>query len=114
VLAASQVRGGVIQGLGAALYEARLLDPSTGGLVSANLEDYRIPGIGDAPEMAVEFDEGGFEHVNGQGIGLAELVTVPVAASIANAVRAATGWGPRTLPLRPDRVLAALGAPGAA
>ncbi len=109
-LARSQVEGGVIQGVGAALYEARLVDPVTGGLVSANLEDYRVPGIADAPEMAVEFDEAGYEDVLGGGIGLSELVAVPVAASIANAVRAATGWAPRALPLRPDRVLAGVSA----
>ncbi len=106
VLARSQVCGGVIMGIGAALYEERLLDPNTGGLVSANLEDYRIPGIGDIPEMEVVFDDGGFDNVGAGGIGLAELCTVPVAASIACAVHAATGWAPRHLPIRPDRLLA--------
>ncbi|MSQ01714.1 MAG: 2Fe-2S iron-sulfur cluster binding domain-containing protein [Myxococcales bacterium] len=106
MLARSQVCGGVIMGIGAALYEERLLDPHTGGLVSANLEDYRIPGIGDVPEMEVVFDEGGFDNVGAGGIGLAELCTVPVAASIASAVHAATGWAPRHLPIRPDRMLA--------
>ena len=44
----------------------------------------------------------------GGGVGLGELCTVGTAAAIANAVAHATGWRPRDLPLRPDRVLAAL------
>ncbi len=106
VLARSQACGGVIMGIGAALYEERLLDPVTGGLVSSNLEDYRIPGIADVPEMEVVFDEDGFDDVASGGIGLAELCTVPVAASIASAIHNATGWAPRELPVRPDRLLA--------
>lgn len=109
-LAAGQVRGGVVQGVGYALYEQRQHDP--GGLVlSAGLEDYRIPGIGDVPEIEVYFEPGGFEHVPGGGVGLGEISTLPVAASIGNAVYDATGWRPRDLPIRPDRLLAGLAGP---
>ncbi|MDP2312972.1 MAG: molybdopterin-dependent oxidoreductase [Pseudomonadota bacterium] len=104
-LARSQAEGGVIQGLGLALYEERRLDPRTGRGLTIGLEDYRLPGIGDIPEIEVHFEERGFEHVNGGGVGLAELATVPAAASVANAVHAATGWRPLELPIRPDRVL---------
>jgi xanthine dehydrogenase YagR molybdenum-binding subunit len=105
VLARSQVKGGVIQGLGYALYEERLIDPGTGRLATHNLEDYRIPGMGDIPEMEVHFDEGGFETVPGRSVGIAELATVSVAGALANAVFHATGWRPMQLPLRADRVL---------
>jgi xanthine dehydrogenase YagR molybdenum-binding subunit len=107
-LARSQVRGAVVQGIGFALYEERRLDRATGVLLTANLEDYRVCGIGDAPEIDVHFDEGGFEHVPGSQVGLGELATLPCAASIANAVFDATGWRPYALPLRVDRVLAGL------
>lgn len=107
-LARSQAYGGFVQGLGYALYEERVNDPRTGRLLTANLEDYRLPGLGDAPPMQVEFVTTGLDHVRGRSVGLGELVTVGVPAAIANAVRDATGWRPTELPLRPDRVLAGL------
>lgn len=107
-LARNQVCGGVVQGVGYALYEDRRLDPNTGRLLTAGLEDYRIAGIGDAPKMVVHFDEEGFDHVPGRAIGVGEICTVAVAGSIGNAVAHATGTRYRTLPLRPDRILAGL------
>jgi len=109
VLARSQCYGGVIQGLGYALYEERRLDLATGHTLSANLEDYRIPGLGDIPEIEIHFIEEGFEHVKGQGVGLSELSTLPVAASIGNAVFQATGWRPHQLPIRPEQIIQEVG-----
>ena len=107
-LARSQVYGGVIQGLGYALYEQKQYDLATGHTLSANLNDYRIPGIGDAPEITVDFDEKGFEEIRGQGVGLAELATVGVAAAVGNAVHHATGWRPLKTPITPQDVVAGL------
>jgi xanthine dehydrogenase YagR molybdenum-binding subunit len=104
-LAAAQARGGIIQGVGFALYEERQFDLDTGLVLSANLEDYRIPGIADLPEIQLHFDTEGYEHVPGGGVGLGEVATIPVAAAIANAVYDATGVRQYELPLRPDRVL---------
>jgi len=103
-LARSQCEGGIIQGIGYALFEQRHVDPSTGVVLTDNLEDYRIPGIGDTPEISVHFHQEGWEHVTGRGVGLGEMSTVGVAASIGNAVYAATGWRPHDLPIRPDRL----------
>jgi xanthine dehydrogenase YagR molybdenum-binding subunit len=105
VLARSQAEGGVVQGIGYALYEERRLDPRHGTLLTGGLEDYRLCGIGDVGEIHVEFLPGGFENVRGRGVGIGELCTLAPASTIANAVRHATGWRPRELPLRPDRVL---------
>lgn len=104
-LARSQAEGGIIQGIGYALFEDRRLDPRHGTLLTGGLEDYRLCGLGDVGEIAVEFVAGGFEKVRGQGVGLGELCTLPVAATIANAVHDATRWRPTQIPLRPDRVL---------
>ncbi|UCG24773.1 MAG: molybdopterin-dependent oxidoreductase, partial [Chloroflexota bacterium] len=87
VLARSQIQGGIVQGLGYALYEERQMDLTSGFVLSANLEDYHIPGIADIPPMEVHFVEKGFDSIRGQGIGIAELATVGVAASVGNAVR---------------------------
>ena len=108
-LARSQAEGGVIQGMSFALYEERRLDPLRGHLVNGSLEDYRIAGIGDCPVIHTHFEESGFEHAADRTVGLAELVTAPTAAAIGNAVAAATGWRPRSLPLSVDRVLAGVG-----
>lgn len=104
-LASSQVYGAVIQGLGYALYEQKQYDFQTGHTLSSNLNDYRIPGIGDTPEITIAFDEEGFDEVRGKGIGLAELVTVGVAASAGNAVHHATGWRPSKTPITPFNVV---------
>lgn len=103
-LARSQAYGAVIQCLGAALYEDRHYDKATGHLLSANLEDYRIPGIGDIPPIEVFFDEGGFEKMRGGACGLSELATLPTEAALGNAVFHATGWRPTDIPLRPQNV----------
>lgn len=103
--ARSQVEGGVIQGIGYALYEERILDPLTGRTLTTDLDHFRIPGIADVPEIAVHFNEAGWDHVPGRGVGMAEVATLPVAAAIGNAVRSATGWRPHRLPIRPDRLL---------
>ena len=104
-LAKNQCHGGVIQGIGYALYEERLHDPETGRIVTVGLEDYRIPVIGDTPEIELFFLESGFEKVKGQAVGIGEISTIPVAASIGNAVFNATGWQPRSLPIRPDKIV---------
>jgi xanthine dehydrogenase YagR molybdenum-binding subunit len=107
-LARSQVAGSIIQGIGYALYEGREVDPVLGNVLTSGLEDYRLPGMGDVPEIAIHFDEDGFAHVPGGGVGLGEVSTLPVAAAIANAVYNATGVRSSQLPIRPDHLLAGL------
>jgi xanthine dehydrogenase YagR molybdenum-binding subunit len=107
-LARSQVEGAVLQGLSYALYEERRLDPSTGRNLSANLEDYRILGISDAPPVTVHFDEEGMDKVPTRAAGLAELATVGLPAALGNALRQALGRRiPRT-PFSLARVRAAV------
>jgi len=107
-LARSQAAGSVIQGIGYALYEAREVDPRTGDILTAGMEDYRIPGIADTPLIDVHFDEGGFDHVLGGSVGIGEVATVPTSPAIANAIRNAIGIRLTEIPIRPDRLIAAL------
>ena len=113
-LARSQAAGSVIQGLGYALYEAREVDPRTGDVLSSGMDDYRIPGIADTPATDVHFDEGGFDHVLGGSVGIGEVATVPTSPALANAIRNATGVRLTEIPIRPDRLIAALKARAAA
>lgn len=106
--AQNQVEGSIIQGIGLALYEQQVLDPHTGLTLTSNLEDYRLPQLGDTPEMHVHFHEEGWDHVLGGGVGIGEVSTIGQAASIGNAIFNATGWRPTHIPIRPDRVVEAL------
>jgi xanthine dehydrogenase YagR molybdenum-binding subunit len=107
-LARSQAAGALIQGIGYALYEARETDPITGHVLSAGMEDYRIPGIADMPPLDVHFDEAGFDHVPGGSVGIGEVATVPTSPAIANAIHNAIGVRMTEIPFRPDRLVAAL------
>jgi xanthine dehydrogenase YagR molybdenum-binding subunit len=113
-LARSQAAGSVIQGLGYALYEAREVDPRSGLVLSSGMDDYRIPGIADTPNIEVHFDESGFDHVLGGSVGIGEVATVPTSPALANAIRNATGVRLTEIPIRPDRLIAAMKARAAA
>lgn len=104
----TQCYGGVIQGIGHALYEDSSLDPTTGKVLARGLEDYHLPGIGDVPEIRMHYLEEGFDFVKGKGIGLAEMCTIPIAGAIANAVYNAIGKRQFKAPIRPREVLASL------
>jgi xanthine dehydrogenase YagR molybdenum-binding subunit len=107
-LARSQAAGSLIQGIGYALYEGREVDPTRGDILTAGLEDYRIPGIADTPNIDVHFDEAGFDHVLGGSVGIGEVATVPTSPAIANAIRSAIGVRAYELPIRPARLVSIL------
>ncbi|MGA2685478.1 MAG: xanthine dehydrogenase family protein molybdopterin-binding subunit [Verrucomicrobiota bacterium] len=101
----SQINGGVIMGMGYALYEERVMDDLSGVVLNPNFETYKLPGIADVPEIEVvllNMPERGV-------IGIGEPATVPIAAAIGNAVANAIGVRVGSLPITPARVLAALG-----
>jgi CO/xanthine dehydrogenase Mo-binding subunit len=101
--ARAQVEGGVAMGLGTALTEEALWSDD-GRLLNAGLVDYRIPTLGEVPPIAVTFVEGfaGAGPFGAKGIG--EPPIIPVAATIASAVRSASGAHVTELPLVPERV----------
>ena len=51
--AESQCIGGIIMGLGFALYEHRILDRNTAQMVNPNMEFYLLPGMSDIPTIDV-------------------------------------------------------------
>jgi len=107
--AASQVEGGVIQGLGFALTEERVLDRPTGRVLNANLEGYKLPTVRDVPKITVRFIDVPDRRANNLGSkGLGEPPIIPTPAAIGNAVANAIGVRVRTTPITPARVLEAL------
>ena len=107
--ASSQVEGGVIQGVGYALSEELIVDPTTGVPVNGHLDDYKVPTIADVPEILVDFvdlPDANLPNLGAKGLG--EPPIVPTAAAIANAFAHATGRRAEALPLTPARVLETL------
>lgn len=105
----NQINGGLIQGISYTLYEHRLLDPNFGLMVNHNLEQYKIAGSREVPELHVELVESyiGQSSTDASGIGEAAGV-MSAAAAIGNAFHNATGVRIRTMPMTPAVVLEAL------
>ena len=105
----SQINGGVIQGISFTLLENRLLDPKYGIMVNPDLEQYKIVGAREIPEIEVRLVEAylGQSSTDASGIGEAAGV-VSIGAAIGNAVYNATGVRVRSTPMTPAVVLAAL------
>ena len=108
--ARSQVMGGILQAVGFALMEERIVDPTTGTVVNAGLEDYKVPTIADLPEVVCEFVGEPDPHLKMGVKGLGEPPVIPTPAAIGNALAHALGVRLREAPYTPRRVLEALGA----
>ncbi len=101
----SQINGGVLCGIGYALYEERIMDRQTGVLLNTSFDSYKIANIADCPDIDViliDLPERGV-------IGIGEPAVIPPAGAIANAVANAIGVRIHSLPITPAKVLAALG-----
>src|SRR5262249_42901285 len=73
MLAESQLEGGIIQGLGYALFEERVIDGRTGMPLNASMHDYKIPLAGDIPTIDAFFIDSADVVANHTGAkGLAE------------------------------------------
>ena len=101
-----QIDGGVVMGIGYALMEE--LKSDDGKVLTANLGDYKIPTMGDIPELktALIITPTGSGPYNAMSIG--ETPIMPVAAAIANAVEDAVGARITSLPITPEKIIAAL------
>jgi xanthine dehydrogenase YagR molybdenum-binding subunit len=105
--AESQVYGACIMSICAALMEERIMDAATGRVLNADMEFYKLAGIGDIGEIIVHMDI--TPAHDGKGvIGLGEPPAVGGIAAIGNAVANAIGVRVPMVPVTPDRVLGAL------
>lgn len=105
--AESQVYGALIMGIAYALSEEKIVDPVTGRILNANMEFYKLPGVGDIGELVVHMMQGRRYDERGV-IGLGEPPVISPGAAIGNAVANAIGVRVPYLPATPDRVLSAL------
>ena len=106
--AESQVYGACIAGVTYSLYEEKIMDQQTGVCLNPNMEFYKLAGINDIGEIVVHMMTGPGYDERGP-VGLGEPPTVSPGAAISNAVANAIGVRVPSIPITPDRVLAALG-----
>jgi aerobic carbon-monoxide dehydrogenase large subunit len=105
-----QVRGGVVQGLGAALFEKCVYD-ERGQLTNANMADYLVPMSGEMPDIDVGHVVSPTAESELGAKGAGEAGTAGAAAAVANAVNDALrpfGTTITEIPLTPQIILTAL------
>ncbi|HSD45721.1 MAG TPA: xanthine dehydrogenase family protein molybdopterin-binding subunit [Pyrinomonadaceae bacterium] len=98
----SQINGGMIQSLGMALWEERVMDAQLGMQVNPGFNDYKLPGSLEMPELVPIIDD---DDKREAVIGIAEGCIIPALGALANAVFNATGLRIRELPITPDKIL---------
>jgi len=106
-----QIRGGVVQGLGAALFEKCIYD-ERGQLTNANMADYLVPMSGEMPDIDVGHVVSPTLESELGAKGAGEAGTAGAAAAVANAVNDALapfGTIVTEIPLTPRVILTALG-----
>jgi putative selenate reductase molybdopterin-binding subunit len=105
-----QVEGGVVQALGAALYEELVLG-ADGGVVNDAFRSYHIPAMADAPRTEVLFADTYDRIGPGGAKPMSESPFNPVAPALGNAIADATGVRLYRTPFAADRIFALLSDP---
>ena len=107
-LVVGQVVGGVVQGLGSALWEGFRFDKQ-GRLLNPSFVDYKIPTAKDIPDrmeqIFLETPQPGGPY-GARGVAEHPMISVP--SAIGNALTDALGIEFHTLPLTPERILLAI------
>ena len=109
LLVEGQVVGGVVHGLGNALFERMIYEPESGQPLTTNFADYRLPTAPELPHIAVEHLETP-SPLNPLGIkGAGEGGTIPAIAAVAAAVESALSHlnvRVHEYPIEPERLAA--------
>lgn len=103
----SQVAGGVIMGVNAAVLEERVMDQATGRMLNPDMEFYKLGTISDMPKIKVHMFDDPISQSRGV-IGIGEPPTISTMGAIGNAVFNALGVRVPHAPFVPRNVLAAI------
>jgi xanthine dehydrogenase YagR molybdenum-binding subunit len=103
--AVSQLRGGIVMGIGMALTEETLFDERTGRIMNPSLAEYHVPVNLDVPQIEIIYNDIPDEHTPLGAHGIGEIGITGAAAAIANAIFHATGKRVRDLPITLDKLL---------
>lgn len=107
--ARSQLIGGMIWGVSAALHEGAYPDPRYGNWPNGDLAEYLLPVHADIPDIEAIALEDFDEHANHLGVkGIGELGAGGTGAAVANAVYNATGVRVRDFPINISKLLPGL------
>ena len=101
----SQLRGGIVMGLGLAMGEETLIDTRTARIMNPSLAEYHVPVQADVPHLDVHTLDDPDPQMPLGVLGAGEVGIVGVGAAVANAVRHATGRRVTDLPLTLDRIV---------
>ena len=107
MLARVQGEGGIVQGIGMALYEEVKVN-AKGKLQSNSFMEYKIPNRKDIHNIHVELIEGGDATGPYGAKSIGEVVINTVAPAITEAIHQAVGVRIRTLPATPEKVWRAM------
>lgn len=111
VLIDEQIRGGIVQGLGAALSEECLYSPE-GQLLNGSMADYLVPMAGEMPDMIIGHLETPTRTSELGAKGVGEAGTAGAPGALMNAINdalAPMGAQVTVQPFTPERILRALG-----
>jgi carbon-monoxide dehydrogenase large subunit len=111
MLVDEQLRGGIVQGIGAALYEECLYSPD-GQLLNGNMADYLVPMSGEMPDIVCAHVETPTRQSQLGAKGVGEAGTAGAPGAVMNAVNdalAPLGARVTAMPFTPERILKALG-----
>ena len=111
LLVDEQVRGGIVQGLGGALYEHCVYSPE-GQLMVGSMADYLVPMAAEMPDIEVGHIETPTKESLLGAKGAGEAGTAGAPAAVMNAINdALRPFGAKVFaqPFTPERILAALG-----
>ncbi|HYL89900.1 MAG TPA: xanthine dehydrogenase family protein molybdopterin-binding subunit [Burkholderiales bacterium] len=111
MLVDEQLRGGVVQGIGAALFEECIYGPD-GQLLNGSMADYLVPMAGEMPDIVCAHVETPTQQSQLGAKGVGEAGTAGAPGAIMNAVNdalAPLGARVTQMPFTPERILKALG-----
>ncbi len=110
MLVDEQIRGGVVQGIGAALFEECLYGPD-GQILNGNMADYLVPMAGEMPDIVCAHVETPTEQSQLGAKGVGEAGTAGAPGAIMNAINDALlplAARVTAMPFTPERILKAL------
>jgi carbon-monoxide dehydrogenase large subunit len=111
MLVDEQIRGGVVQGIGAALFEECLYGPD-GQMLNANMADYLVPMALEMPDIVCGHIETPTKQSQLGAKGVGEAGTAGAPGAVMNAINDALApLDARvfSMPFTPERILRALG-----
>jgi len=106
-LAQAQGHGGILQGMGWALYENLVI--KNGIMLNPNFTDYVLPISTDAPEYDISFKEKLYKYGPYKAKGMGEVPLIGVAPAIRNAIKKACKARINSAPMTPEIVLEKIG-----